>query len=77
MASVHSADRSADNIVQRRSRVSSQENGMLKEREGGREKEGEGVDGEREGDRALKGRVKRNLFDTQNPSTATMMGITL
>ena len=29
MASVHSADRSADNIVQRRSRVSSQENGRL------------------------------------------------
>ena len=29
MASVQSADRSADNIVQRRSRVSSQENGRL------------------------------------------------
>ena len=29
MASVHSADRSADNIVQRRSRVSSQENGRF------------------------------------------------
>ena len=29
MASVHSADRSADSIVQRRSRVSSQENGRL------------------------------------------------
>lgn len=29
MASVHSADRSADSIVQRRSRVSSQENGQF------------------------------------------------